>query len=545
MTNNSFTIGGNIVDVVGRKVFRGFIEVKDGKIGRLIHDDSAPEQYIFPGLVDAHIHIESSMLIPSEFARVAVVHGTVATVSDPHEIANVMGIEGVKFMIENGKKVPFKFFFGAPSCVPATGFETSGTRLGPDAVEEMLGWHEIKYLSEMMNFPGVLFGDPEVKAKLLAARKYGKPVDGHAPGLRGEDARKYAEAGISTDHECFTIDEGREKALLGMKILIREGSAARNFETLIPLIKEFPEMVMFCSDDKHPDELIKSHINWLVSKAVNSGYDLIDVIRACTYNPVKHYGLTAGLLQPGDDADLIVVDAPESMKVLATYIAGIKVAENGRTLIPAVNEIPVNRFEANKLHPADIEVSATGSKINVIEALDGQIITRRRIMDACVQDGKIVSDISRDVLKMVVINRYNPAPPAVGFVYGFGLKNGAVASTVAHDSHNIIAIGTSDKAICKAVNQIIATRGGIVSVDDNDVLVLPLPVAGLMALESGHEVARRYRLLDEMAKKMGSRLSAPFMTLSFLALLVIPEIKLSDKGLFDGNKFEFISLIEA
>lgn len=545
MTNNSFKIGGNIVDVISRKVFRGFIEVKNGKIESLISDETAPDCYILPGLVDAHIHIESSMLIPSEFARVSVVHGTVATVSDPHEIANVLGIDGVKFMIENGKKVPFKFFFGAPSCVPATGFETSGTHLGPAAVEEMLGWDEIRYLSEMMNFPGVLFGDPEVKAKLVAAQKQGKPVDGHAPGLRDEDARKYAQAGISTDHECFTLDEGREKAKLGMKILIREGSAARNFETLIPLLNEFPEMVMFCSDDKHPDELVQCHINLLVSKAVNSGYDLINVIRACTANPVMHYGLTAGLLQPGDDADMIVVDAPESMKVLETYIKGKLVAKNGETLIPDFKETPVNRFEASELQPADIEVAAIGSKINVIEAIDGQIITRRLIMDAHVQDGKITGDVSKDVLKMVVLNRYNPAPPAVGFVHGFGLKDGAIASTVAHDSHNIIAIGTSDDAICKAVNQIVAVRGGIAAVCEDEELVLPLPVAGLMALDDGHEVARKYRLLDAMAKSMGSRLAAPFMTLSFLALLVIPELKLSDKGLFDGSKFEFISLTEA
>jgi adenine deaminase len=544
MSQQTFRLSGKIVDVVNRKIFSGHIEVHKGKVKQLIADENVPAQFILPGLVDAHIHIESSMLVPSEFARIAVVHGTVASVSDPHEIANVLGIEGVKFMIENGKKVPFKFFFGAPSCVPATGFETSGTFLGPDAVEELLDWKEVLYLSEMMNFPGVLFCDPEVKAKLEAARKRNKVIDGHAPGLRGEDARKYAEAGISTDHECFTLEEGREKAELGMKILIREGSAARNFDTLIPLLKEFPDKVMFCSDDKHPDELIQNHINCFVARATAAGYDILDVVSACTINPVKHYGLSAGLLQPGDDADMIVVDSPASMKVLETYIKGHKVAENGTSLIPAVQEQPINRFQANTIVPADIQVPAEGSHINVIEALEGQIITKRMLAEASISNGNVQSDTSRDILKMVVLNRYNPAPPAIGFVHGFSLERGAIASTVAHDSHNIIALGASDETICAAINKLIETKGGIAATDGHEHLVLPLPVAGLMSLENAYEVARKYKRLDKMAKNLGSRLSAPFMTLSFLALLVIPELKLSDKGLFDGSKFEFISLFE-
>ncbi|MGB4204551.1 MAG: adenine deaminase [Bacteroidales bacterium] len=542
MHGDTFKLSGNIIDVVNRNIFPGTIVVNKGKIERVLYDTRVPDQYILPGLIDAHIHIESSMLIPSEFARLASLHGTVATVSDPHEIANVLGVEGVKFMIENGKKVPFKFFFGAPSCVPATEFETSGTSISADTIGEILDWDDIYYLSEMMNFPGVLYNDPEVKAKLLAAIKRKKPVDGHAPGLRGEDARKYAEAGITTDHECFTLEEAREKAMLGMKILIREGSAARNFDALIPLLKEMPHMIMFCSDDKHPDELIQGHINSLIVRAIENGYDMFDVISACTLNPVKHYGLPVGLLQPGDDADMIVVDSPENMKVMETYIKGIKVAENGNTRIDEVDEKPVNRFNARKIKPADIEVSDKGSKINIIEVIDDQIVTRHMIASPLVDNKLIVSDTKRDILKIIVLNRYNQSMPAIGFVHGFNLKHGAIASTVAHDSHNIIAVGTSDEAICKAVNHLIEAKGGIVAFNGSENFILPLPVAGLMSLENGYEVARKYKMLDKIAKESGTKLSSPFMTLSFLALLVIPELKLSDKGLFNGNAFEFISL---
>ena len=544
MVNHSFSISGNIVDVANRRIFPGTITVTGGKISEIEENANTYDRYILPGLVDAHVHVESSMLIPSEFARMAVVHGTVACVSDPHEIANVLGPEGVRFMIENGKKVNFRFFFGAPSCVPATGFETSGTVIGPEAVEEMLDWKDIYYLSEMMNFPGVLFDDPDVTAKLEAAKKRNKVIDGHAPGLSGDSARKYVRAGISTDHECFTLEEGREKAELGMKILIREGSAARNFDTLIPLLKEFPGQVMFCSDDKHPDELVESHINSLLARAISNGYDPIDVIRASSLNPARHYGLSTGLLQPGDNADMVVVDALNSMKVLETYINGMKVAENGKTLIEPVAEIPVNRFHATKLNKAEIEIKAGGKLMNVIGAINGQIVTKRIVAEARIVNGNAVSDTQSDILKMVVLNRYNAAPPAIGFVNGFGLKKGAIASTVAHDSHNIIALGTSDEEICDAINHLIDSKGGIAVVNNPDRLVLPLPVAGLMALENAYEVASLYKKLDARVKELGSELSAPFMTLSFLALLVIPELKLSDKGLFDGNAFKFIPLFE-
>jgi adenine deaminase len=473
-----------------------------------------------------------------------VVHGTTATVSDPHEIANVLGKEGIKFMIRNGNKVPFRFFFGAPSCVPATPFETSGAVIGPGDVDEILAWPEIKYLSEMMNFPGVLIGDPEVMEKLASARKYGKPVDGHAPGLDGPDALAYAKAGITTDHECFTIDEAIDKIKAGMKILIREGSAARNFDELIPLIVDYPEMIMFCSDDKHPDDLVRGHVNLLIKRARKAGYPFMDIVRASTLNPVRHYNLDSGLLQPGDKADFILVDHPESFNILATYVNGLKVAENGRTLIDHVEELAVNLFNAREIKVSDLEVIALSEGIKVQQALEGQLITIKKLFRAKTENGLVVSDTENDVLKMMVMNRYNHADPAIDFVSGFGFKRGAIASTVAHDSHNIIAVGVDDESIVKAVNLLVDVKGGISFVDGNESMILPLPVAGLMSDKDGYEVANRYSEINQQVMKIGSVLEAPFMTLSFMALLVIPALKLSDKGIFDGTTFSFTTLFE-
>jgi adenine deaminase len=545
----SFRISGQVADVVSGTFFPGEVIVENGRIAAIECVSSAEDRYILPGLIDAHVHIESSMLLPSEFARLAVVHGTTATVSDPHEIANVLGMEGVKFMIRNGKKVPFRFFFGAPSCVPATGFETSGAYLGPAEVEEMLSWPEIRYLAEMMNFPGVLHKDGEVMAKLAAAAKYKKPVDGHAPGVLGEDARRYAAAGISTDHECFTREEALDKIRAGMKVLIREGSAARNFDELIGLIEDHPEMIMFCSDDKHPDDLISGHINLLIKRALKSGYELMDVLRACTLNPVRHYGLDAGLLQPGDKADFIIIDHPEYFNVQATFVDGIKVAENGKSLIERVQEESPNAFNALKLTPGMLAIKAVSGRIKVQQALAGQLITEKKVVAASVDEGMVVSDPERDILKMIVMNRYSPAEPAMDFVSGFGLKRGAIASTVAHDSHNIIAVGADDASIARAVNMLVKAKGGIACVEGadkqaDDVMILPLPVAGIMSAEDGYTVAENYKLINRKVKNLGSSLDAPFMTLSFMALLVIPTLKLSDKGLFDGNTFSFTSLFE-
>lgn len=504
-------------------------------------DEALP--YLMPGFVDAHVHVESSMLIPSEFARLAVIHGTVATVSDPHEIANVCGMEGVRFMIRNGKTVPFKFYFGAPSCVPATTFETAGSELNSQDVRQLLEDPDIHYLSEMMNFPGALNGDPEVIRKIEAAHALGKPIDGHAPGLRGEAARQYINIGISTDHECFTLEEAEEKLKLGMKIIIREGSAARNFDALIPLLHTYPDSIMFGSDDKHPDELAISHINALCARAVARGIDVFHVLQAACINPVQHYKLSAGLLHTGDPADFILVENLDSFRVLSTYINGVQVAENGQTKIASVTpetDYP-NRFEATPTTLSDYVINTLNSDypFPVIEALDGQLITSKSASKPMIRENICLSDPHNDVLKIVVVNRYRPAPVAKAFIKNFGLKKGAIASSVAHDSHNIVAVGVDDESLMNAVNSIIDTRGGISVWNETDQLVLALPIAGLMSAEDGYRVGEQYALLDAAAKRVGSTLRSPYMTLSFMALLVIPHVKLSDKGLFDGDTFSF------
>jgi adenine deaminase len=540
----SFTILGNIANIAEKQFFPGEIIVKNGKISAVTKqsdriDDSLP--YIIPGFTDAHVHIESSMLTPAEFARLAVVHGTVSTISDPHEIANVCGMQGVDFMIEDGNEVPFKFNFGAPSCVPATIFETAGAAISPADVEQLLQRDEVGYLSEMMNFPGVLNGDEEVLQKIASAKKYGKPVDGHAPGLRGEVAAAYIQAGISTDHECFTAEEALDKLQHGMKILIREGSAAKNFDALIDLLNDYPDMIMFCSDDKHPDSLADGHINQLCARAVARGIDIFKVLQAACVNPVLHYNTGVGLLRKDDAADFIVVQNLQHFNVLQTYIDGQLVAQHGKTLIEnliTTDAITVNNFTCVPKTVKDFEIKGSGD-VPVIEALDGQLITNKIIATPAYTNGNAISNIEDDILKIVVINRYHAAPPAIAFVKNFGFKKGAIASTVAHDSHNIIAVGADDESICHAVNLVIKERGGI-SVTGKMDIVLPLPVAGLMSNKDGYEVAAAYTAIDMAAKELGSKLSAPFMTLSFMALLVIPHLKLSDKGLFDGDRFRFV-----
>ncbi len=536
-------IQGNVIDIENRKTYFGTIVVKDGIIQSVEPTTGSNDVYILPGFVDAHVHIESSMLVPSEFARMAVVHGTVATVSDPHEIANVMGIAGVYYMIKNGKQTPFKFNFGAPSCVPATSFETAGAVIGVEGIEELMQNPDIPYLAEMMNYPGVLFEDPEVLAKIAVAKKYGKPIDGHAPGLRGEDAKKYIAAGISTDHECFTYEEAHEKLQNGMKILIREGSAAKNFEALIDLLPQYPDRMMFCSDDKHPDDLIVGHINQLAARALKKGCDLYDVLQACCINPVKHYNLNVGLLKPGDPADFILTRDLTEFKIDACYINGTLLAENGKTKIPSTPVAVVNNFNTSLKNPEAFAVKASHKNIQVIAAINGEIVTDSSIVPAKIENGMAVSDIANDVLKMTVVNRYSEAVPAMAFIKNFGLKNGAIASCVGHDSHNIIAVGCDDDAICKAVNSIVKNKGGVSAVMGETELVLPLPVAGIMSDQDGYQVGQKYSEIDRFVKeKMGCVLTAPFMTLSFMALLVIPQLKLSDKGLFDGETFKFTDL---
>ena len=537
-----FEVRGQIVNLKGYSVTPGMVTIADGRIKDITFTEQAPPQYLVPGFIDAHVHIESSMLVPSEFARLAVVHGTVATVSDPHEIANVLGVPGVHFMVENASQTNFKCYFGAPSCVPATSFETAGALIDSNQIASLLEDPHIHYLAEMMNWPGVLQGDEEVMTKIRLAHHCQKPVDGHAPGLRGVQAKNYAKAGISTDHECFTLEEALEKLEYGMKIIIREGSAAKNFEALIGLLPQHKDQVMFCSDDKHPDNLVEGHINILLKRGVAKGIDPLVMLQAACKNPVDHYHLDVGQLQLGDPADLLVIKDLQEFEVLETYINGELVAANGRTNLSSKSLQVVNQFNTPMKSSQDFRIPAKGDSIKVIVAEDGQLITKMELHPAKIEKGLAISDTSNDLLKISVVNRYHDASPALGFVKNFGLKEGAIASSVAHDSHNIIAVGVDDEHICTAVNAIIEAQGGVAVANKNEVTVLPLPVAGLMSAADGYQVAHKYTELDTLAKSLGSTLQAPFMTLSFMALLVIPEIKLSDRGLFDGVNFEFIDL---
>ena len=535
------TLRGIIIDAVNRRQFPGQLIIENGRITGITETVDVPEVYIMPGFVDSHIHIESSMLVPSEFARLAVKHGTVATVSDPHEIANVCGMEGVQYMIENGKTVPLKFYFGAPSCVPATAFETSGAKLGAEEVAALLDRDDIPYLAEMMNWPGVLNRDEAVMAKIKSALDRGKPVDGHAPGLRGGDAAKYASAGITTDHECFSRDEALDKIRAGMKIAIREGSAAKNFNALISLMRDHAENIMFCSDDKHPNDLLEGHINSLAVRTLRLGYNLYDVLHSCCVLPVQHYKLDVGLLREGDPADFIVIDSPETMNVKQTWIDGQCVYDNGKVMFSGASIKLINRFSARTCDPSDFDVNADMLEQPVIVAYDGELITGRRMEKLLSENGKVLADPERDILKIAVINRYKKAAPAVAFIKNFGIRDGAIASSVAHDSHNIIVVGSSDEYMSRAVNLIMEARGGISAVTAVNSEILPLPVAGIMSDRPGEEVAAAYKKLSSMAREMGSELKSPYMLISFMALLVIPSLKISDLGLFDAERFRLLN----
>ena len=539
-------VRGNLVDIRARRIFPAEVQVRQGRITGMSEVAQA-DGYLLPGFVDAHVHVESSMLIPSAFARLAVVHGTVATISDPHEIANVLGEAGVEFMIANGAQVPFHFFFGAPSCVPATAHETAGARLDADAVGRLLERPEILYLSELMDYPGVINGDPEVMRKLAHARRLDKPVDGHAPGLRGEAAARYVQAGlgpgqvgISTDHECFTLDEALDKLQHGMRISIREGSAARNLEALMPLLVSHPHRVMLCTDDMHPDRLVQGHLNALCARCVAEGVDTFNVLRAACINPVEHYRLPVGQLRVGDPADMVLVDDLVRFRVQRTWVKGVLVARDGESLITPVAAERPNRFHCSPKQPAHFRVPAQDDQVLAMEPVDGQLITHKRYLHGRLVNGHLEPDLEQDLLKIAVVDRYTDGPVAVGWIRHFGLRRGAIASCVAHDSHNIVAVGTSDEDLCRAVNAVIEARGGISLVDGDRSQVLPLPVAGIMTDADPYAVARDYAAMDRAAKELGSTLSAPFMTLSFMALLVIPHLKMSDKGLFDVDEFRLV-----
>jgi adenine deaminase len=537
------TIHGQYVDILNKRIYAAEICIQEGMIVSITECATAPNQFILPGFIDSHVHIESSMLVPSSFARLAVVHGTIGTISDPHEIANVCGLEGVQYMIDNGKKVPFHFFFGAPSCVPATAFETAGANIDSVATAKLLASPDIYYLSEMMNFPGVLHQDTEVMQKIKAAHAIGKPVDGHAPGLMGEQAKQYIEAGISTDHECFTMEEAVDKLSFGMHILIREGSAAKNFEALYELIDDHPKKIMLCSDDKHPDSLLEGHINQLCARAVAKGINVFNVLRAACINPVLHYQLPTGFARVHDPANLILVEDLTNFKVLETYIDGQLVAKSGHSLIELVQATNINQFNVHpiEIHELQLPVTAYPSKdglVPVIHAIDGQLITNLVWTQPSIIDNKIVADTEKDILKVVVYNRYHAATPKIGLIQSFGFKTGAIASTVAHDSHNIIAVGVDDESILKAINLVVQDKGGISCVQNDASKVIGLPVAGLMSTADPYQVANDYIEIDKMAKSLGTPLGSPFMTLSFMALLVIPHLKMSDLGLFDGDQFK-------
>jgi len=532
---------GQLVDVHLKKIFPAIVEIQQGRIVSVEKAVDAPELFILPGLIDSHIHIESSMITPGAFAAIAVKHGTCATVSDPHEIANVLGIKGVEFMINDAKKVPVDFYFGAPSCVPATSFESNGAILNHEQVEKLLEMKEIRYLSEMMNFPGVIFKDDEVMKKLACAKKLGKPVDGHAPGLSGDPLKKYVSAGISTDHECSSLKEAEEKIALGMKILIREGSAAKNLNALKDLYRTHPDMVMLCSDDLHPEMLREGHINKLIARLISEDYNVFDVIRSATVNPVEHYKLDSGLLRTGDKADLIVVDSLYKMNVLETWIEGVKVFDNGKVLFDYKPDTAVNNFNCRKISESDLQVKNKHGEIRIMTALEGELLTGE--INAYSGNSEIVtSDVKNDILKIVVKDRYKDLPPAVGFIKGFGLKNGAFASSIAHDSHNIIAIGVDDKNIIEAINRIVTLKGGLAVSDGEKIESVQLNIGGIMTTRTCEEIAGEYDNLNQLVKTLGCSMKAPFMTLSFMALLVIPDLKIGDRGLFDVKKFEPVPL---
>lgn len=537
-------ISSNLVDVVNNEIYPAKIKIQDGKIVNIQKVDEKFDTFLIPGFIDSHIHIESSMLTPCEFARIAVTNGMIAVVADAHEIGNVLGLKGVEFMIDNGKKSPFKFYFGAPACVPATKFETSGATISAKEVKELLENDDVKCLGEVMDFVGVVNDEQEILDKIDAAKLHNKVIDGHAPGLVGKDLKKYVEAGISTDHECSTKEEAIEKIKLCMKILIREGSAAKDFDALHSLIEGYPDYCMFSSDDRHPNELVKGHINLLVKKSIELGHDKMKVLKCACVNPVKHYNLDVGLLQSGDSADFLHIDNFADLNILKTVIAGKVVSENGWSLIEQVKPELVNNFKVEPKKNEDFAVFDKGEKINVIKAEDGSLLTERLYVKPKSENGVLVPDIERDILKVTVVNRYNNCPPAVGFIKGFGLKRGAIASSVSHDSHNLIAVGTSDEEITKAINKLVENKGGLCVVDNDKEYILPLPIAGLMSDKGAFDVASLYEKLEAEVKLLGSNLSDAFMTLSFMTLLVIPELKLSDKGLFDSKNYRLIELDE-
>ena len=539
------TIEGKIVDVVSKTIFDGRITIENGIIETVEKCNVDSKAYILPGLVDSHIHIESSMLTPQRFALSALRQGVISVVADPHEITNVLGVDGFKFMLNDAEKSPMKIYFGVPSCVPATGFETSGAVIDSKTVAKLLNNSNVVCLSEMMNFPGVINGDAEVLAKIDAAKSAGKPVDGHAPGLNEDQIKKYAAAGITTDHECFDIEDARLKIKYGFKIQIREGSAAKNQDALAPLLKESPDSVMLCSDDYHPDDLNRRYLFSRIQHLVKSGYDFFDVLRAATIVPITHYGLNVGFLQEGNPADLIVVDDIQFFKVRQVYIDGNCIFDNGKYIFDVEDSKPLNKFHCKKISASNLDIPCNGQKIRVIEVIDKELITKQFTIKPLLSGALAVSDVRSDILKIAVVNRYDiNAKPSVAFIKGFKLKFGAIATCIAHDSHNIVCVGADDKSMVMAINTIVKNRGGLAVCTGSNVFDLPLPIGGIMSNVSCETLAQSYLQLNSLCTALGCNLTAPFMTLSFMALPVIPSLKITDKGLFDVEKFEFVSVTQ-
>ncbi len=533
---------GNIVDIHNERIFKGKIVVKNGKIKEIIECQTESKHFILPGFIDSHVHIESSMLTPYEFSRIALQHGTIAAVCDPHEIANVLGKEGIDFMLESAEKSPMYFAFGVPSCVPATFFETNSAILDSKAVCRLLKTGKFTHLSEVMNFPGVIYEDEDVLKKIECAKKLKLSIDGHCPGLTGKDLQKYAKSGITTEHEATTLTEAEEKIACGMKILIREGSAAKNFNQLIPLIEKYHDRIMFCTDDIHPDNLEKGHINTMVKKAIKKAYNLFKVLKAASLNPIIHYNLETGILRKGDFADFIVVDSIENLSVIQTVIKGKTVFEKGKDILPFLKHSTPNNFSCELKTEKHFKIESKGKNAKVIVAKDKSLLTDYLVEKIKTKNGEVITDIEKDILKIAVINRYKNTKPALGLIKGLGIKKGAIASSVAHDSHNIVATGCDDYSLKEAVNKVIENRGGLYCISNEKDEILPLPIGGIMSDKPYHEVAHKYSKIDRMAKELGSKLSAPFMTLSFMPLPVIPKLKITDKGLFDAEIFRFTDL---
>ncbi|AAC66139.1 adenine deaminase (plasmid) [Borreliella burgdorferi] len=543
-----FKIEANYIDIFNKEIYPASIAIANGHIASIEKINATLDEYVLPGFIDAHIHIESSFLVPSNFAHLVVAHGTVATISDPHEIANVNGIDGINFMINNSKKTEFKFFFGAPSCVPALSqeFETSGYVLNDKDIDELMKLDDIYYLAEVMDFKGVINKDIEIINKINSALKRNKVVDGHAPGLSPNLTLKYASSGISTDHECLTIEDARYKLSLGMKILIREGSAAKNFESLHPLIsecsKKYCDSLMFCFDDAHPNDILNGHINLIVARAIKHGHDFFDVLKIACINPVLHYKIPVGLLRIGDPADFIITKDIKTFKINKTYINGKLVFNDGISLIPLINEIPINNFNCSKKSISDFKFSTKNKMIPVIKCISNQIITHKTMIDSNLLAPDFQSNIAEDILKIAIINRYKDnSKISIGFIKNFGIRNGAIGSTVAHDSHNIILVGSNDEYLCKAANTIIQNKGGLCALNNEKTIIMELPISGLMSTLSAERVASQYIKLNDFCKNvLGSRLDDPLMTLSFMSLTVVPHLKINDKGLFDVDSFCFV-----